>query len=212
MKTWFKNLKGWEQLDLFHTFAGDYALTAFVLTLVATAVAHLMALVTPRPRMFFSWIVGLATVAGMVLALAVGETTESQVATASINLALGVCVLSLLGSVMARTVVRTGPSLSSCLLDEESVASGAPLHPAQVSHEPPAEATLATCTVDDCTVSGPARHHALPHVALVAPVLVPGGCGGNEDSAGRSDLCALRRDRRDRRGLQRTGRHRAQCR
>ena len=43
---------------------GDYALTAFVLTLVATAVAHLMALVTPRPRMFFSWIVGLATVAG----------------------------------------------------------------------------------------------------------------------------------------------------
>ena len=49
-------------LDFFHTFAGDYALTAFVLTLVATAVAHLMALVTPRPRMFFSWIVGLATV------------------------------------------------------------------------------------------------------------------------------------------------------
>ena len=34
--------------------AGDYALTAFVLTLVATGVAHLMALVTPRPRMFFS--------------------------------------------------------------------------------------------------------------------------------------------------------------
>ena len=51
-------------LDLFHTFAGDHALTAFVLTLVATAVAHLMALVTPRPRMFFSWIVGLATVGG----------------------------------------------------------------------------------------------------------------------------------------------------
>src|SRR3954464_12010507 len=37
-------------LDLLHTFAGDYALTAFVLTLVATGVAHLMALVTPRPR------------------------------------------------------------------------------------------------------------------------------------------------------------------
>ena len=30
-------------LDFFHTFAGDYALTAFVLTLVATGVAHLMA-------------------------------------------------------------------------------------------------------------------------------------------------------------------------
>jgi hypothetical protein len=92
-------------LDLFHTFAGDYALTAFVLTLVATAVAHLMALVTPRPRMFFSWIVGLATVAGVAFPFAVGDSTESQVATACINLALGVCVLSLLGGVMARTVV-----------------------------------------------------------------------------------------------------------
>jgi Family of unknown function (DUF6069) len=92
-------------LDLFHTFAGDYALTAFVLTLVATAVAHLMALVTPRPRMFFSWIVGLATVVGAVAPFAVGESTESQVATACINVALGVCVLSLLGGVMARTVV-----------------------------------------------------------------------------------------------------------
>jgi Family of unknown function (DUF6069) len=92
-------------LDLFHTFAGDYALTAFVLTLVATAVAHLMALVTPRPRMFFSWIVGLATVAGVAVPFAVGESTESQLATACINVALGVCVLSLLGGVMSRTVV-----------------------------------------------------------------------------------------------------------
>ena len=92
-------------LDFFHTFAGDYALTAFVLTLVATGVAHLMALVTPRPRMFFSWIVGLVTVAGAAVPFAVGESTESQVATACINLALGVCVLSLLGGVMARTVV-----------------------------------------------------------------------------------------------------------
>ncbi len=94
-------------LDLFHTFAGDYALTAFVLALVATGVAHLMALVTPRPRMFFSWIVGLATVAGVAAPFALGESTESQVATACINLALGVCVLSLLGGVMARTVRMT---------------------------------------------------------------------------------------------------------
>jgi len=60
--------------------------------------------VTPRPRMFFSWIVGLATVAGVAVPFAIGESTESQVATACINLALGVCVLTLLGGVMARTV------------------------------------------------------------------------------------------------------------
>lgn len=92
-------------VDVVDKFAGDYALTAFVLALVATAVAHVTALVTPRPRMFFSWIVGLATVAGVAAPFAVGDVVESQVATACINLALGICVLSLLGGVMARTVV-----------------------------------------------------------------------------------------------------------
>ena len=92
-------------VDVVDRFAGDYALTAFVLALVATAVAHVAALVTPRPRMFFSWIVGLATVAGVAAPFAVGDVVESQVATACINLALGICVLSLLGGVMARTVV-----------------------------------------------------------------------------------------------------------
>jgi len=91
-------------LDVVDRFAGDYALTAFVLTLIATAVAHLTALATPRPRMFFSWIVGLATLAGVAAPFAIGDHTESQVATACINLVLGLCVLSLLGGVMARTV------------------------------------------------------------------------------------------------------------
>ena len=93
-------------LDIAGRFTADYALTAFVLTMVATAVAHLVALGTPRPRMFFSWIVGLATVAGVAAPFAIGEEIESQIATACINLALGVCVLSLLGGVMARTVSR----------------------------------------------------------------------------------------------------------
>ncbi len=97
-------------LDVVDRFAGDYALTAFVLTLVATGIAHLVALTTPRPRMFFSWIIGLATLAGVAAPFAVGDNTESQVATACINLALGLCVLSLLGGVMARTV-RLGPAL-----------------------------------------------------------------------------------------------------
>jgi len=94
-------------LDVLDSFAGDYALTAFVLTLVATAIAHLMALATPRPRLFFSWIVVLATAAGVAAPFAIGDHTESQVATACINLAVGICVLSLLGGVMSRTV-RSG--------------------------------------------------------------------------------------------------------
>jgi len=91
-------------LDVFDSFAGDYALTAFVMTLAATVLAHLVALSTPRPRMFFSWIVVLATAAGMAAPFAVGDHTESQVAAACINFGLGVCVLSLLGGVMSRTV------------------------------------------------------------------------------------------------------------
>ena len=47
--------------------------------------------------------------AGVAAPFAVGDDTESQVATACINLALGICVLSLLGGVMARTV-RLAPA------------------------------------------------------------------------------------------------------
>src|SRR5690242_5267260 len=42
-----------------------YAVTAAVLALAATGLAHVLALTTPRPEAFFSWIVGLATVVGV---------------------------------------------------------------------------------------------------------------------------------------------------
>ena len=91
-------------LNVADTFTADYALTAFLLGLLATAVAHVLALTTPRPRLFLSWIVGLATVAGVAAPFAIGSVLESQAATACINLCLGVCVLSLLRGVMSRTV------------------------------------------------------------------------------------------------------------
>ena len=40
----------------------QYAVTSAVLALAATGLAHVLALTTPRPESFFSWIVGLATV------------------------------------------------------------------------------------------------------------------------------------------------------
>jgi hypothetical protein len=91
-------------LDVTDTFTADYALTAFLLGLVATAVAHGLALTTPRPRLFFSWIVGLATVAAVATPFAIGAVLESQAATAAINLFLGICILSLLRGVMSRTI------------------------------------------------------------------------------------------------------------
>src|SRR3954471_12714625 len=46
------------------SFAFRYALTAGVLALLATALAHLLVSTAPRPRSFFSWIVGLTTAVG----------------------------------------------------------------------------------------------------------------------------------------------------
>jgi hypothetical protein len=98
-------------LDLADRFMADYAITAFLLGLVATAIAHGLALTTPRPRLFFTWIIGLATVVGAVTPFAVGSDLKSQVSTAAINLVLGIAVISLLRGVMARTVISaTRPS------------------------------------------------------------------------------------------------------
>ena len=85
----------------------DYALTAALLALIATGLAHALALVTPRPRSFFGWIIVLATAFGAAAPFAIGDELESQVATACINVALGVCIGSLLGAVMGRTIYIT---------------------------------------------------------------------------------------------------------
>jgi hypothetical protein len=88
-----------------------YAVTAAVLALVATAVAHLLAVTTPRPRSFFTWIVGLATVVGVVLPFTLEGTTSGRVATAIVDLVIGLAILNLLRSVLGRTahvIRRTG--------------------------------------------------------------------------------------------------------
>jgi hypothetical protein len=87
-------------LHIGSSFVVRYAGTAAVLALVATALAHLLLVSTPRPRAFFSWIVGLATLAGVVVPFALPGTTAGRLATAAVDLVIGLAVLSLLGSVM----------------------------------------------------------------------------------------------------------------
>ena len=97
-------------LSIGDSFAVRYALTAAALALVATALAHLLVLTTPRPRAFLSWIVGLATVVGVVLPFSEDGTLGGRLATALVDLVIGLCVLSLLSSVLARTTsVRRPP-------------------------------------------------------------------------------------------------------
>jgi Family of unknown function (DUF6069) len=93
-------------LDSMGSFLGDYALTAFILALVATGVAHALVLATPRPSTFFGWLMALAMVCGAAAPFAIGSELSSQMATACINTALGICVWSLLSAVMSRTVTQ----------------------------------------------------------------------------------------------------------
>jgi hypothetical protein len=91
------------------SFAVRYALTAAALALAATAVAHLLTVAAPRPRSFFSWIVGLATVIGVVLPFTIDGSAGGKLATAATDLVIGVCILSLLSSVLVRTTRVAGP-------------------------------------------------------------------------------------------------------
>ena len=92
-------------LRLTSSFAANYAITAFVLALAATGLAHLLSVVTPRPRVFFGWIVALFTVATMVLPFALEGSLKGKICAALINMVIGICIASLLSAVLSRTVV-----------------------------------------------------------------------------------------------------------
>lgn len=83
----------------------NYAATAFLAAVAATGLAHLLSVTTPRPRSFFSWIVGLVTAAAMILPFMREGETPSKVAVSIINLVVGLCIGSLLTAVLSRTVV-----------------------------------------------------------------------------------------------------------
>jgi hypothetical protein len=91
-------------LDVTDSFVGNYALTAAVVALLATGLAHVLSLTTPTPRSFFSWIVGLVTAAAVVLPFTRGDDLAVQVCAAAINLLIGAAIGSLLGTVLSRTV------------------------------------------------------------------------------------------------------------
>jgi hypothetical protein len=95
-------------LSFFTSFTANYALTAALLALAATGLAHLLSLSTPRPTVFFGWIVALFTVAGVVIPFTRGGTMADKATVAVINLVLGICVGSLLSAVIARTVIDQG--------------------------------------------------------------------------------------------------------
>ncbi|MET0414966.1 MAG: DUF6069 family protein [Actinoplanes sp.] len=88
-----------------------YAVGAGVAALVATGLLHVLIVTTPRPMRFFGWVVGLATVAAMLMPFVTDADLAPQVFTAVLNLVLGVAIGSLVAGT-ARSAVRltAGPA------------------------------------------------------------------------------------------------------
>jgi len=94
---------------------GDASTTMYVLSaagaaLVATALMHLLLLTTPRPQVFFAWIIGLATVVAVVFPFSTTAPLAQKAATAVVNLVLGVAIGTLLSGVAQRAVRRRRPA------------------------------------------------------------------------------------------------------
>jgi hypothetical protein len=74
--------------------------------LVAAIVLHLLVMSTPRPRTFFGWIVGLATVIFAALPFAGDFEVVPATLSALVWIVIGIATWSLLTGVLGRTLVR----------------------------------------------------------------------------------------------------------
>jgi hypothetical protein len=86
-----------------------YALAAFGVGLLATALMHGLLLATASPFAFFGWIFGLATLVAVLAPFATSADTASKVATAVINGVIGIGVWSLTSST-AHRALRPAPA------------------------------------------------------------------------------------------------------
>lgn len=95
---------------------GDVHTTAMVLAaiaaaLLATGLLHLLLLSTPRPTTFFSWIIGLATLLVVIIPFRTSAPLSSKIATAVVDLVIGIAIGTLLNGVASRSVRRpAGPA------------------------------------------------------------------------------------------------------
>ena len=67
---------------------------------------HLLLTATPRPLVFFNWIMGLATVIAVVYPFSTTAALSQKMATAVINLVLGAAIGSLINGTAARLIRR----------------------------------------------------------------------------------------------------------
>jgi Family of unknown function (DUF6069) len=73
-----------------------YALLAFFVAIVAAALLHALLLSAPSPFNFFSWIMVLAIVISALIPFTTSAHLAPKVASAAINAAIGIAVLSIM--------------------------------------------------------------------------------------------------------------------
>lgn len=91
---------------------GEYALVAALVALAAAGLLYLLVLSTPNPSLFFRWIIGLVTVIAVVYPFSSSAPVDQKVATAVVNLVLGLAIASLLTATAGRAIRRTVPPSS----------------------------------------------------------------------------------------------------
>ncbi|HXP53651.1 MAG TPA: DUF6069 family protein [Streptosporangiaceae bacterium] len=79
-------------------------LIAFLSTIAATGLMHLLMLGTGRPRLFFGWIVALVTTIAVIFPFSTTAALDAKIATAVISLAIGTAIGTLVSGVAARSV------------------------------------------------------------------------------------------------------------
>jgi hypothetical protein len=80
-----------------------YALAAFGIGLLATALVHVLLLSTPSPFVFLGWILGLCTLVAALAPFATDADLAPKVATAMINAIIGIAVWSLTANTARRS-------------------------------------------------------------------------------------------------------------
>jgi hypothetical protein len=82
----------------------DVVLLAAAAALLATGLAHLLLVAAPRPMTFFSWIVGLITLLLVLFPFSTSAPISQKIATAAVDLVIGIAIGSLLNGVGARAL------------------------------------------------------------------------------------------------------------
>ncbi|NLE80484.1 MAG: hypothetical protein GX610_13030 [Rhodococcus sp.] len=84
----------------------SYALGGAAVALAATGLLALLLAFMPSPLQFFRWIIGLITALAVLLPFTLVADLGPKIATSALNLIIGLCIMTLLGSVGSSAISR----------------------------------------------------------------------------------------------------------